>query len=71
MSGGIARGRLTEERKSWRKNHPHVGIPYCSSSSCFAMCSVSEGFCFCFFFFNDFCVFRVLLRNRRLCLMGR
>ncbi|KAJ0026390.1 hypothetical protein Pint_08737 [Pistacia integerrima] len=23
MSGGIARGRLTEERKSWRKNHPH------------------------------------------------
>lgn len=24
MSGGIARGRLTEERKAWRKNHPHV-----------------------------------------------
>ncbi|XP_073041111.1 SUMO-conjugating enzyme SCE1-like [Primulina eburnea] len=23
MSGGIARGRLIEERKSWRKNHPH------------------------------------------------
>ncbi|KAM0945621.1 putative ubiquitin-conjugating enzyme E2, ubiquitin-conjugating enzyme/RWD [Dioscorea sansibarensis] len=23
MSGGIARGRLAEERKSWRKNHPH------------------------------------------------
>ncbi|SPT19335.1 unnamed protein product [Triticum aestivum] len=23
-SGGIARGRLAEERKSWRKNHPHV-----------------------------------------------
>lgn len=22
--GGIARGRLTEERKAWRKNHPHV-----------------------------------------------
>jgi hypothetical protein len=21
---GIARGRLAEERKSWRKNHPHV-----------------------------------------------
>ncbi|KDO84098.1 hypothetical protein CISIN_1g031420mg [Citrus sinensis] len=21
--GGIARGRLTEERKAWRKNHPH------------------------------------------------
>ncbi|KAL2906321.1 SUMO-conjugating enzyme SCE1 [Bienertia sinuspersici] len=23
MSGGIARGRLAEERKQWRKNHPH------------------------------------------------
>lgn len=23
---GIARGRLAEERKSWRKNHPHVRI---------------------------------------------
>ncbi|KAG9145273.1 hypothetical protein Leryth_008229 [Lithospermum erythrorhizon] len=23
MSGGIARGRLSEERKAWRKNHPH------------------------------------------------
>ncbi|CAN6240601.1 unnamed protein product [Urochloa humidicola] len=22
-SGGIARGRLAEERKSWRKSHPH------------------------------------------------
>ncbi|XP_062185684.1 SUMO-conjugating enzyme SCE1-like isoform X2 [Phragmites australis] len=21
--GGIARGRLAEERKSWRKSHPH------------------------------------------------
>ncbi|XP_059630837.1 uncharacterized protein LOC132273790 isoform X1 [Cornus florida] len=24
MSGGIARGHLAEERKAWRKNHPHV-----------------------------------------------
>lgn len=24
MSGGIARGRLSEERKAWRKSHPHV-----------------------------------------------
>ena len=24
MSAGIARGRLMEERKAWRKNHPHV-----------------------------------------------
>ncbi|XP_059630839.1 SUMO-conjugating enzyme SCE1-like isoform X3 [Cornus florida] len=23
MSGGIARGHLAEERKAWRKNHPH------------------------------------------------
>ncbi|CAL4915292.1 unnamed protein product [Urochloa humidicola] len=23
MSSGIARGRLAEERKAWRKNHPH------------------------------------------------
>ncbi|KAK4367778.1 hypothetical protein RND71_011570 [Anisodus tanguticus] len=23
MSDGIARGRLAEERKAWRKNHPH------------------------------------------------
>ncbi|KAJ4905201.1 SUMO-conjugating enzyme SCE1 [Raphanus sativus] len=26
MSGGIARGRLTEERKAWRKNHPHAFV---------------------------------------------
>lgn len=25
---GIARGRLTEERKAWRKNHPHVRTLY-------------------------------------------
>jgi ubiquitin-conjugating enzyme E2 I len=24
MSSGIARGRLMEERKQWRKDHPHV-----------------------------------------------
>lgn len=23
MSGGIAKGRLQEERKAWRKDHPH------------------------------------------------
>jgi ubiquitin-conjugating enzyme E2 I len=23
MSGGIAKGRLVEERKAWRKDHPH------------------------------------------------
>ncbi|CAN8255319.1 unnamed protein product [Cochlearia groenlandica] len=26
MSGGIARGRLTEECKAWRKNHPHAFV---------------------------------------------
>ena len=26
MASGIARGRLAEERKSWRKNHPHVCV---------------------------------------------
>lgn len=24
---GIARGRLVEERKAWRKDHPHVSAP--------------------------------------------
>jgi ubiquitin-conjugating enzyme E2 I len=24
MSSGIARSRLMEERKQWRKDHPHV-----------------------------------------------
>uniref|UniRef100_A0A0A9BDH5 Uncharacterized protein n=1 Tax=Arundo donax TaxID=35708 RepID=A0A0A9BDH5_ARUDO len=31
--GGIARGRLTEERRLWRKSHPHVRattIYFCS-----------------------------------------
>ncbi|KAH0884663.1 hypothetical protein HID58_060759 [Brassica napus] len=27
MASGIARGRLAEERKSWRKNHPHGWRP--------------------------------------------
>ncbi|MFS7993694.1 putative ubiquitin-conjugating enzyme E2, ubiquitin-conjugating enzyme/RWD [Helianthus anomalus] len=26
MFGGIARGRLTEERKAWRKIHPHGSV---------------------------------------------
>jgi len=33
MSGGIARGRLAEERKSWRKNHPHVRFSLFALSS--------------------------------------
>jgi hypothetical protein len=33
-SGGIARGRLAEERKSWRKSHPHVrATTICASAS--------------------------------------
>ena len=40
MSGGIARGRLAEERKSWRKNHPHVSIYvyYTYSHVCVYVC---------------------------------
>jgi ubiquitin-conjugating enzyme E2 I len=34
-SGGIARGRLAEERKSWRKNHPHVRPPHHDLATCF------------------------------------
>ena len=37
MSGGIARGRLAEERRAWRKNHPHVRTPLFLSS--FLYCS--------------------------------
>jgi len=33
-SGGIARGRLAEERKSWRKSHPYVRAT--DLSFCFA-----------------------------------
>ncbi|KAL8513811.1 hypothetical protein ACS0TY_013065 [Phlomoides rotata] len=35
MSGGIARARLAEERKAWRKNHPHgfVARPESSGGS--------------------------------------
>ncbi|XP_073001855.1 SUMO-conjugating enzyme SCE1-like [Typha latifolia] len=35
MSGGIARGRLAEERKAWRKDHPFgfVATPETSSGS--------------------------------------
>lgn len=36
MSGGIARGRLAEERKAWRKNHPHVPPPTLLLSVCFS-----------------------------------
>lgn len=28
MSTGIARSRLMEERKQWRKDHPHVKLFY-------------------------------------------
>lgn len=32
MSSGIARGRLMEERKQWRKDHPHVSGLYSEAS---------------------------------------
>lgn len=58
---GIARGRLTEERKSWRKNHPHVRtvtiytpLWFCFESLFFSrVCFDSNWFRFCFFFFCD------------------
>ena len=42
MSGGIARGRLAEERKQWRKNHPHVrpSLSPPSTNSCFLSLSL-------------------------------
>jgi len=56
MSGGIARGRLAEERKAWRKNHPHVCMNdrvlfFALSTSCRTFCllllepHLSVGFC--------------------------
>lgn len=58
---GIARGRLTEERKSWRKNHPHVCIITVSSPLwfcfefvfCFRVCFDSNRFRFWVFSFCD------------------
>src|SRR5688572_11919184 len=35
LMSGIARGRLAEERKTWRKDHPHVRVPILS---CCPMC---------------------------------
>jgi len=54
--GGIARGRLAEERKAWRKNHPHV----CSLSSIFApltsiLSSIRSYIVFLFLFGLGFC----------------
>jgi hypothetical protein len=39
MSGGIARGRLAEERKAWRKNHPHVRAPQFPPHPLILLCS--------------------------------
>lgn len=53
---GIARGRLTEERKAWRKNHPHV---------CFLL---SFSFTFQpFFFFNSLANPRLICFNCLIC----
>lgn len=66
MSGGIARGRLTEERKSWRKNHPHVRTTLLLLDSSFISKRCRFGVYFFFFFLLWF---RVLLRSRRRCPM--
>lgn len=54
MSGGIARGRLTEERKSWRKNHPHVRttlshrfLPFSTATFLFSPFSLFRDLGFC------------------------
>ena len=46
MSGGIARGRLAEERKAWRKNHPHVRTTLSLSLSLFLNIVAFEGIYF-------------------------
>lgn len=53
MSGGIARGRLTEERKSWRKNHPHVRTTLLLLDSSFISKRCRFGVYFFFFFCCD------------------
>ena len=51
MSGGIARGRLAEERKAWRKNHPHVRSLSLSLSLFIFILNPS------IFFFLTFCLY--------------
>lgn len=63
MSGGIARGRLTEERKAWRKNHPHVRT-LSSSFSTFEICSFVFWICFGVYSLITVSI-RVLWRGRR------
>ena len=40
---GIARGRLQEERKSWRKDHPHVRFRSRISPSISATATATDG----------------------------
>lgn len=65
MASGIARGRLAEERKSWRKNHPHVRV-FSSPISNFDPWACVYGYLIELF---D-CEIRVLWRSLRLGLMG-
>lgn len=72
MSGGIARGRLAEERKAWRKNHPHVRAPPSSSvlSLCIYICYVIFSvflvitLCFLIFIWFFFLLFYVFVFER-------
>lgn len=85
MSGGIARGRLAEERKTWRKNHPHVSFVSFAAWLCENQCFPLMGFdfyallfIFCLFGFFRFLnchwkilIFRVLWRDPRRVQMAR
>lgn len=66
MSGGIARGRLAEERKSWRKNHPHVRALSFNFTPSYLPCFSPSLFLYLFFYL----FIRVLWLSRRLVQMG-
>jgi ubiquitin-conjugating enzyme E2 I len=52
--GGIARGRLAEERKSWRKSHPHVR----ATTTCFLALSPCTYYFVAFFKQESFASFQ-------------
>ena len=58
MSGGIARGRLAEERKAWRKNHPHVRSLSLSLSLSLFIFILNPSI----FFFLTLCLYFCLIR---------
>jgi hypothetical protein len=74
-SGGIARGRLAEERKSWRRSHPHVCTIILDTSSFYITRSLDR--LLAVFRFGHGCdavarifLFRASWLSRRRCRMG-